>query len=55
MHTLLKQIVKNWIISFNEEIYDSIQKLVYYLSQKRPYKNVKIKIYEFTLPKQQIT
>ena len=35
MHTLFKQIVKNLIISFNEEIYDSIQKLVHYLPQMK--------------------
>ena len=34
-HILFKQIVKNLIIFFNEEIYDSIQKLVHYLPQMK--------------------
>ena len=41
-HILFKQIVKNSIISFNEEIYDSIQKLVYYLPQIKALQKCKI-------------
>ena len=51
---------KSWktlIISVNEEIYDSIQKLVHYLPQMNAIQKIKtviIKTYEFVSPKKQI-